>query len=234
MQRDPDADRELLANARLLLLFTPELCGARAPESVLEAVLPEVDVLQLRIKPLGAGRGPELAPADAAGTRRWAERALELRAKLGARTLLFVDDRVDVAALLLDAGLSGVHLGQDDCPAAIAREELGPRAILGWSTHSVEQVLEADELPVDYLGFGPVHATKTKGYERGLGAELAWIASRGTSKPVFPIGGIDRENAQELARIGRAAVSSAILGAVDPVRAARELRALLTPADDER
>ena len=72
-----------------------------------------------------------------------------------------------------------------------------------------------------------MHATRTKGYEHGLGSECCWIASEASPLPLFPIGGIDRSNAQELARVGRAAVSSAILAAPDPARAARELRALL-------
>lgn len=236
MQRDPDADRELLAHARLMLLFTPELCRARDPEAVLAALLPEVDVVQIRPKPpaRSSAAEPSLGPCSAADTWHWARRALALRDRLRAPALILVDDRVDVALALVGEGLSGVHLGQDDCPVEVARDQLGPHALLGWSTHSVEQVLEGDELAIDYLGFGPVHATGTKGYSAGLGAESAWIASRATTLPVFPIGGIDRENAQELARIGRAAVSSALLGADDPARAARELRELLTPSDDER
>lgn len=236
MRTDPDEARARLSRAQLMLLFTPELCLGRDPEGVLEALLPAVDVVQLRPKaPLRNADGtPSLAPCPAAETWRWARTALRLREKTGARVLVLVDDRVDVAKALQDEGLDGVHLGQDDCPIEVARAELGATALIGWSTHTLDQVVEGDELAVDYLGFGPVNATTTKGYARGLGAEPAWIASRATSKPVFPIGGIDRENAQELARIGRAAVSSALLGAADPVGAARELRRLLEAPEDER
>jgi len=222
--------RACLARARVLLLFTPELCGARDPLEVLAAALPFVDVVQVRTKPAGA-LAP--SPAPARMTWDWSLRVLDLaRAPRTSAFVLTVDDRADVAHALQDQGLAGVHLGQDDMPRAAAREFLGPDALIGLSTHGLQQVGEALEEPVDYLGFGPVHATRTKGYERGLGSEACWIASEACALPLFPIGGIERSNAQELARVGRAAVSAAILAADDPARAARELRALLE--SDER
>lgn len=224
--------RERLRDARLLLVFTPDACGGADPRSVLEAALPHVDVVQVRPKAVG-GAGREHAPCEARATYEWTLRVLDLvRAGPNRHVLVTVDDRVDVARALFDAGCAGVHLGQDDMSAAAARAFLGPDAIVGWSTHSAEQVAEVDEDVVDYLGFGPIHATDTKGYARGLGAEACWIASSGTSLPVFPIGGVTLENAVELARVGRAAVASAILAAPDPARAARDLRALLASADD--
>lgn len=227
------AARERLRRARLLLVFTPEACAGRDPLAVLEAALPHVDVVQVRPKPRG-GAGSDHAPCEARATHDWTLRVLDLaRAHPECDALITVDDRVDVARALLDAGCAGVHVGQDDMPIAAARAFLGPAAILGWSTHSVDQVADADEDRIDYLGFGPVNATDTKGYTRGLGAEACWIASTATSLPLFPIGGITRENATELTRVGRAAVAAAILSAEDPARAARELRALLEPRDDD-
>jgi thiamine-phosphate pyrophosphorylase len=223
--------RAALAAARLMLIFTPELCGARDPASVLATVIPWVDAVQVRPKPLAAGAARS-APSTAAETARWTRTLLALRAELRVPCLVLVNDRVDVARRFLADGVDGVHLGQDDCPPAAARALLGPDALIGWSTHSLEQVLEAEELDVDYLGFGPVNATTTKGYAEGLGSERAWIASTATARPVFPIGGIARENAQELARIGRAAVGAAVLCAPDPVKAVRELAALLAEPDE--
>jgi thiamine-phosphate pyrophosphorylase len=223
--RDPDADRRLLAHARLMLLFTPELCAGREPESVLAAALPSIDVVQVRPKPLASA-----APGTAAETLAWTRRVLALRDRLRPDVLVLVNDRVDVARLLASEGCSGVHLGQDDCPLDVARGFLGADALIGWSTHTLEQVLEGETLGADYLGFGPFAATATKGYARGLGPEQAWIASGATALPLFPIGGIGRENAQELVRVGRACVGSAILGADDPGRAARELAEMLAGA----
>jgi thiamine-phosphate pyrophosphorylase len=126
-------------------------------------------------------------------------------------------------------GLAGVHLGQDDSPPALARELLGPAALVGLSTHSAADVVGANAADVDYLGFGPLHATQTKGYDRGLGFHAAWIAANGSELPLFPIGGIDPFNVGELAPIGRAAVCSAILDAEDPGQVAGEMRDALAP-----
>ncbi|TAJ08614.1 MAG: thiamine phosphate synthase [Planctomycetota bacterium] len=236
---DPATRRERLRDARLMLLFTPSLCGtrggndARDPLSsrdaldVLDAALPHVDVVQVRIKAPGE-------PSHARDVHDWTERVLALvaaRPTSRERVLVIVDDCVDVAAVLAARGCAGVHVGQDDLPAEEVRRLLDAQLLVGVSTHDMQQVALAEDAGADYLGFGPVHATATKGYERGLGAEAAWIAQSATPLPVFPIGGIALENANELAQIGRAAVSSAILGAADPARAARELRELL--ADDD-
>lgn len=229
--------RERLRDARLYLLFTPELCGARDPLAVLAAVLDHVDVVQVRPKP--ADRAPDprggdapLVQTEARALFEWCQRVLALIAGRARRPLVIANDRIDVVRALAESptdehGIDGVHLGQEDAPVALARELLGPDALIGLSTHTQAQVVEASELAVDYLGFGPIHATATKGYTRGLGPEAAWIAARATPLPLFPIGGIDRTNAGELAEVGRAAVSSAILAADDPARAARELRQLL-------
>ena len=213
--------RERLGAARLYLVFTPSLCAGRDPLEVLEALLDVVDLVQVRVK----GRDGR---TDAARTCECTERVLELCARLGdAAPPVLVNDRVDVARALAERGCAGVHLGQDDAPPRAARELLGARALIGLSTHDAAQVARAGDEPVDYLGFGPVHATSTKGYARGLGSEAAWIAARATHLPLFPIGGIDARNASELEDVGRAAVGAALLAAPDPVRAARELRALL-------
>ena len=220
-----DAAREHLARARLMLLFSPELCAGRDPLEVLAAALPFVDAVQVRPKPAGA-LAP--SPAPARETWEWSLRIADLaRTPALAPFVLLVDDRADVARALAEHGVAGVHLGQDDLPCAAARAYLGAEALIGVSTHDLSQVAECAELPLDYLGFGPVHATRTKGYARGLGSEACWIAASATELPLFPIGGIELANAQELARVGRAAVTSAILGAEDPARAARELRGLL-------
>ena len=68
----------------------------------------------------------------------------------------------------------------------------------------------------------------TKGYDRGLDSEPAWIAQAATALPIFPIGGIDAANASELAEVGRAAVSSAILTATDPEATAASIAAALS------
>jgi thiamine-phosphate pyrophosphorylase len=219
-----DHNRRRLADARLMLLFSPELCAPRDPLEMLEAVLESVDVVQIRPKPAASS-----APCSARDTYEWCARALDLlSARPALDVLVIVDDRVDVAAALRERGCAGVHLGQDDCPVGVARAVLGPGSLIGFSTHDMRQVAFASDMEVDYIGFGPIHATRTKGYTRGLGSEACWVASEASSRPVFAIGGIDAANAGELSRVGRAAVGSAILAADDPAHAARELRELLS------
>jgi thiamine-phosphate pyrophosphorylase len=218
--------RERLARARIQLILTPAVCRGRDPLELLAAALEWVDVVQVRPKPLG---DPEHT-TSASEAREWTERVLAVTRDTPA--LVLVNDRVDVARTLLEAGCDGVHLGQDDAPPSTARDQLGEEALIGLSTHDARQVVLAGEEPVDYLGFGPVFATATKGRERGLGPEAAWVAAEASTVPVFAIGGIDASNAGQLDRVGRAAVSAGILAASAPAEAARTIRALLTePAD---
>ena len=221
----PDELRARLSLARLMLIFTPAACPpGKDPLEVLEAVLSEVDVVQVRVKPVGDSSG--VSPARE--LHDCTTRVLALVAACpGPAPLVLVNDRVDVALCLAARGAAGVHLGQDDCPVAGAREILGPGALIGLSTHGTAQVAAAEELPADYLGFGPIFPTRTKGYVRGLGPDAAWVADAASARPLFPIGGIDPTNAAELGQVGRAAVSSAILSAPDPGEAARVLRLLV-------
>jgi len=226
-----------------MLLFTPSLVpgvesapGEERQDEItlaldaLDACIGEVDALQLRVK---HGQG-----SHARALHDWTLRVLDLcAARPGHDLPLLLNDRVDVAIAI--AGeleqraeasaelLLGVHLGQDDLPPAAAREQLGPAALVGLSTHDFPQVVLAGEEPVDYLGFGPIFPTATKGYERGLGAERAWLAEEAAGLPVYPIGGIGPGNASELSNPGRAAVSSAILGDPNPGQVARRIRSAL-------
>ena len=72
---------------------------------------------------------------------------------------VIINDRVDIA-LALKA--DGVHLGQDDLPPEAARRLLGPEAIIGFSTHNLDQARLAAKMPVDYIAIGPIFATSTK------------------------------------------------------------------------
>ena len=171
-------------------------------------------LLQLRWKDAGSG---DLVRA-----------ARELTNRAAARdALLLVDDRVDAA---LASGAHGVHLGQDDLPADVARRLVGPDRILGLSTHTREQALAADASEIDYLGFGPIFATTTKatGYEpRGLEA-LAAIRAL-VRRPIVAIGGIRPESAPKVIAAGADAVAmiSPLAGADDPTIAVRAALAVL-------
>jgi thiamine-phosphate pyrophosphorylase len=108
-------------------------------------------------------------------------------------TRIIINDRVDVA-MAVDA--DGVHLGQDDMPVEAARTLLGPRAIIGFSTHNLAQVKLGVTLPADYIAFGPIFDTQTKNdHEPVVGLnglrELKDILGR---TPVVAIGGITEAN----------------------------------------
>ena len=108
-------------------------------------------------------------------------------------TKIIVNDRVDIA---LAAGAHGVHLGQTDLPVVEARRLLGEHAIIGVSTHSIEEVREALQFPVDYIAFGPVWPTATKeDPDPVVGLELLAEVKRITEQvPVVAIGGINVSN----------------------------------------
>ncbi len=86
-----------------------------------------------------------------------AKEALKIARKMDVK--IIINDRVDIALAL---GADGVHLGQDDLPPEFARKILGEKAIIGFSTHNLQQAADAVKLPIDYLAIGPVFATKTK------------------------------------------------------------------------
>jgi len=125
---------------------------------------------------------------------------------------IIINDRVDIA-LALKA--DGVHLGQDDIPPAYARKILGPDAIIGFSTHSIEQAIEAMNLPIDYIAIGPVFATDTKESSDpavGLKTITAVKSKISGSRPLVAIGGINSTNLRDVLRAG--ADSIAMIGAL--------------------
>lgn len=140
---------------------------------------------------------------------------------------LIVNDRLDLA-LALDA--DGVHVGQDDMPADMARKLLGPDKLLGVSVETVAQAQAAEAAGADYLGVGDIFGTPSKPDARapiGL-ARLVEIA-RSVAIPVIGIGGITRSNAAAVIQAGAVgvAVISAVMGAPAPEAAARELRSIV-------
>jgi thiamine-phosphate pyrophosphorylase len=113
---------------------------------------------------------------------------------------VLVNDRVDVALL---AGAVGVHLGQTDLAPVLARQILGPDRFIGLSTHNMEQALEADKLPVDYIGVGPVFWTSSKeNPDPVLGLERLAEICRAVRKPVVAIGGITIDQARQVRTAG--------------------------------
>ena len=133
----------------------------------------------------------------------------ELTLEYGA--FFVVNDHADIAAAV---GADGVHLGQDDLPAAEARKVVGRRMTIGVSTHNVREARLAEHEGADYIGFGPVFPTGTKAVGRPRGVEALMRINNEVSIPVVAIGGIDHVNCGGVFGSGASAVASAagILG----------------------
>lgn len=138
-----------------------------------------------------------------------AAEAISIARSAGANVI--INDRVDVALAL---GADGVHLGQADMPVAAARRLLGKDAIIGFSTHNIDQVKAALDLPINYLAFGPIFPTQSKRNPdpvAGLNA-LGMIKSLASRLPVTAIGGISKSNVVRVWPAG--ADSAAIISAI--------------------
>jgi thiamine-phosphate pyrophosphorylase len=146
-----------------------------------------------------------------------AEAARQMARNKNAR--IIINDRVDIA-LILKA--DGVHLGQNDLPPEKARKILGRDALIGLSTHSVGQALEAIKLPVDYIAVGPVFQTPTKeNPDEVVGLEgVRQVRAAIGSFPLVAIGGIGFGNYRDVLAAGAdsVAVISGLLS--DPARIA--------------
>lgn len=198
---------------RVYPLTDVQLSGLSHAEQVELLSLGGASLIQLREKQLPSLQLYEHAKAAVATAR-----------KTG--TQLIINDRVDIAMAI---GAHGVHLGQDDLPSDAARKLLGNEAVIGYSTHNVEQAQQALALPIDYIAIGPIFATASKSDTSptlGL-AGLEAVRQVVGNFPLVAIGGISHANAREVIEAGAdsVAVISALLS--DPARIADATRTLL-------
>jgi thiamine-phosphate pyrophosphorylase len=203
----------------LYLVTDRSLAGGRSlAEIVKAAVAGGVSVVQLREK--------------GCSTRRMIGLAEEILAIVRPAGIpLIVNDRIDVA-LAVDA--DGVHVGQDDMPAVVARRLIGSSKILGVTAGSPDEGIQAVADGADYIGCNAVFYTPTK-LDTGVptGIDGFRHLARAVPVPVIAIGGMNAGNAGDLIRAGAAgvAVVSAIVAVNDPEQSARVLR---TVVDDAR
>jgi thiamine-phosphate pyrophosphorylase len=201
---------------RRLYLCTPDRPDLAA---FLDACLAGgVDIVQLREKHLEA-------------------RLLLDRARLAAAVCrdhgvpFVLNDRPDLA---LACGADGVHVGQDDTPPAVARQILGPSAIIGFSTHAPAELDAAGGEPVDYLSAGPVTPTPTKPGRPGTGLEYLSYAAAHATRPWFVTGGVTPATVAAMVDAGarRFVVVRGLTEAADPGASARRLRTAIDEALD--
>ena len=143
------------------------------------------------------------------------ERALKMKALCDKYNVpMLVDDRADIAFAV---GAAGVHVGQSDLPAEVARRMLGADAIIGVSAHNAEEALAAEAAGADYLGCGAVYPTGTKKDTSVIGVEGLNAIRAVTKLPFVGIGGVTLANYIDVLNAGAdgAAIVSAILSADD-------------------
>ena len=202
----------------LYLVTDRTLCGAKRLEDVvIQAVRGGVSYVQLREKEIS--------------TRAFVEEALRIKKILAPRKIpLIINDRVDVA---LAGNADGVHIGQEDMPYATVRKLLGPRAIIGLSVETWDDVVAGENLDVSYIGVSPVFATPTKTDTKGVWGVKGLSRIKAFSRhPLVAIGGIHEANIREVIEAGAPciAVVSAICSSPDPETAAGRLARLINAA----
>ena len=204
----------LVAEVDLYVLITESVCAGRPWLDVAgDALEGGADCLQLREKDLESG---ELL--------RRAKQLVQLCQLFGVPCV--INDRPDIAVL---SGAAGVHVGQGDLPAAEARKIVGPRRLVGVSTHEIAHAKQAVLDGADYVGVGPFFKSTTKPRDFTAGPEYARRVAEQIQIPAVAIAGITAENVDQVLATGvRAiAVSSAVTAAPDVRAAAAALKAKL-------
>src|SRR5262245_17194485 len=206
---------ERFHQARLYVITCPPKSGPDGYEAMVRAACEGgADVIQFRDK-LVTGR------------ERYTLAARRRKICRDAGVLFIVNDALEVA---LGVEADGVHLGQDDLPVAEAKKLMHPMGVknflVGCSTHSLEQALEAERQGADYIGIGPVFATPTKPTYNPVGLELVRTVTAGVKVPHVAIGGIDASNVSQVLAAGaeRVAIVRAVCGAQDIAAAARTMK----------
>jgi thiamine-phosphate pyrophosphorylase len=133
-------------------------------------------------------------------TKEMISEAAEIKRICSDRAIFLVNDRIDVA-LAVDS--DGVHIGQEDMPIEIARKLLGEDKIIGLTVHNTDEAIEAEKKGADYVGLSPIFDTATKkDAGKGIGPERIRDVKNAIRIPVVVIGGINKENSENVIRNG--------------------------------
>jgi len=213
--------RSRLSNANLCVLIDGMNTVAKFSSFVEELLDADVGMIQLRDKQLSDHTLLERA--------KTLTTMITKRRETSRVPLTIINDRPDIAAA---ANADGVHLGQDDLSVKDARTILGPRKLIGVSTHSIEQARAAVLDGANYLGAGPTFPSSTKSFNQFPGLDYLQQVAAEISLPTFAIGGIQAENLPQVLTTGitRVAVSGAVAKAPTPGETASELSIILRSA----
>lgn len=218
-----DKRRKLLSDATLYIIVdgsfgnpNPDIpaCPEEFGKKLVGLADAGVDIIQLRDKNLEDGTVFRLAKTAATALR-------------ATNCLFIVNDRADLAVA---AGADGVHVGQEELPPEEVRKIVGPNLLVGFSTHSKQQVKNSTNLPIDYIGVGPVFPSDTKQFENTFGVDLLSEVKDDLTLPSFAIGGIETENLSTVLSAGftRIAVSGVIKNSTKPLESTRILKRSLS------
>jgi len=195
-------------NNKLYVITENSISKGRSNEEVVrEAIAGGAEIIQLREKEWSKDK--------------LKEEAIKLLKICKENNVLFiVNDYVDVA---LEIEANGVHLGQSDIPISEARKICGDELIIGLSTHSVEQAVNANKEDVDYVTIGPIYKTRAKDYT--VGTKIIKELINKINKPLIAIGGINKNNIDEVLSQGikSIAVISAVVSAENVKETTKEL-----------
>lgn len=188
-----------------MLMSTVTLC-----EAVEQAITGGCTMVQLREKNISSLDFYNLAKAVRHITNKY-------------NVPLIINDRIDIA---LSMGAQGVHIGQSDIPASVARKIIGRDMLLGVSASFLPEAIRAQDDGADYLGVGAMFPTGTKSDAAAVSMNELQKIRKAVNIPIVAIGGINKENASQLIGIGinGLAVVSAIISQPDIKQAATELK----------
>jgi thiamine-phosphate pyrophosphorylase len=136
---------------------------------------------------------------------------------------LIINDRIDIA---LSVRAAGVHIGQSDIPASVARRIIGQDMLLGVSAVCLSEAIQAQNDGADYLGIGAMFPTGTKSDATAVSMNELQKIRKSVSIPIVAIGGINNATASQFVGFGvdGLAVVSAIIAQPDIKQAAAELK----------
>jgi thiamine-phosphate pyrophosphorylase len=229
------SSRDRLEGVRLCVLVDGRDSAAEFDQLISDLVQAGVDMIQLRDKQLDDRSLIDRARSLVSLTRRGLSPFAESAEQKGTvplcdtRTLCIINDRADIAAAV---HADGVHLGQEDLTVKDARAIVGPRMLIGVSTHNIDQARAAVLDGANYLGAGPTFPSETKSFDAFAGVDYLRQVAAEIRLPSFAIGGITAQNLPDVLTTGinRVAVGAAVIQADNPSVAARELSSILSDA----